>query len=477
MIFTTSSFTSREMPDRCGDDCYSYFFVQRAFLPLLERHGDVAEVDQPQTRLDEAVADARRRRLAPLHLSFLPPQYMPLASDAPNVAFPFWEYPDVPDYDVAGKPENNWARMANRLDLLVTACDFTRDAFRRAGVTTPAHVVPVPVADDYFQLADWQPGERTALDCACYLLPAAGRSAARVAGRRAAARAVVTGARDRLRGVYHRRVRPRLPAVLHRGLAHSTRRVAGQPVALPSDPFPLPYAASDRLELSGIIYTSILNPFDIRKNWRGLVEGFLRGLRDQADAMLVVKLAVSRTMRQEALHNLLTFYQRLGLRHRCRLAIVADYLSDEQMLRLTAASAYYVNTSTAEGACLPLQDYLAAGRPGIAPAHTAMAEYLDDKLAVLIDSHPEPTYWPWDPERRITTSWHKLEVDEIAARLRSSHELIVRDRQRYRDMAATGRERMRGFASAAAVWPRLAAALADAHERAGASREVQRRAG
>lgn len=473
MIFTTSSFTDREMPDRCGDDCYSYFFVQRAFLPLLERYGAVEEVAEPRSRLDEAVANARRRQMAPLHLSFLPPQYMPLAGEAPNIAFPFWEYPDIPNYDVAGKPENNWARLANRLDLLVTACDFTRDAFRRAGVTTPAHVVPVPVNDDYFRLADWQAGERTVLDCGCYLLPA--HSAGQLADRRAAARAVVTGARDRLRGVYHRNVRPRLPAVLHRGLAHSTRRVAGQPVSLPAEPFPLPFAASDHLELSGIVYTSILNPFDIRKNWRGLVEGFLRGLADQADATLVVKLAVSRTMRQEGLHNLLTFYQRLGLRHRCRLAVVADYLSDEQMLRLASASAYYVNTSRAEGACLPLQDYLAAGRPGIAPAHTAMKEYLDDQLALIIDSGPEPTYWPWDPEERITTTWHKLAVGEIAARLRASHELMTRDRPRYRDMAACGRERMRGFVSAEAVWPKLAAAL-DAAQ-AGTRWRIQRRAG
>lgn len=473
MIFTTSSFTDREMPDRCGDDCYSYFFVQRAFLPLLERYSAVEEVPEPRSRLDEAVADARRGRLAPLHLSFLPPQYMPLASDAPNIAFPFWEYPDIPDYDVAGKPENNWARMANRLDLLVTACDFTRDAFRRAGVTTPAHVVPVPVADSYFRLADWQPGERTVLDCTCFLLPAA-RSTGRLVGHRAAARAVMADARDRLRGVYHRRVRPWLPAMLHRGLARSTRRVAGQPVALPTEPFPLPYAASDRLELSGIVYTSILNPFDIRKNWRGLVEGFLRGLADQADAMLVVKLAVSRTMRQEGLHNLLTFYQRLGLRHRCRVAIVADYLSDEQMLRLASASVYYVNTARAEGACLPLQDYLAAGRPGIAPAHTAMKEYLDDRLAIAIPSRPEPTYWPWDPDQRITTTWHKLAVGDIAASFRSSHELITRDWPRYHAMSAYGRERMRGFVSAEAVWPRLAAALEAAQS---GRRMVERRAG
>ncbi|HJT34966.1 MAG TPA: glycosyltransferase [Pirellulales bacterium] len=463
VVYTTSSFTSAEMPSRCGDDCYSYYFVQRAFLPLLKRWGEVRELAQP-AELDEAVAEARLRHPAPVHLSFLPPQYMPLAADAPNIAFPFWEYPDIPDYDVAGHANNNWLRLAERLDSLVTACRFTRDAFVRAGVRVPMSIVPVPIAEPYFSLPSWQPDQKGTLECPCYVLPqpdAPRRTLATVA--LSAARK----ARQRLVVGYRQRIRPHLPVAVHRRLASAGRGLAPANEPRAEVRFPIVFAPSERLDLSGVVYTSIFNPFDIRKDWRTLVERFLRALSDRDDALLVLKLAVSRTMRQEGLHNLFSFYQRLRVRHRCRVAVVAEYLSDEEMLKLAGASTYYLNTSKAEGLCMPLQDALAAGRPGIAPAHTAMAEYVDERLAFVVPSRDEPTYWPWDPEQRLTTSWRRLDARRLTAQIRESYRVARHDLPRYREMSACGRERMRELASAEKVWPKLNDALTRAVQRNG----------
>ena len=457
-VFTTSSFSSAEMPQRCGDDCYSYYFVQRAFLPLLKRWGEVRELAQP-SQLDEAVAAALRRKSAPVHLSFLPPQYMPLTAEAPNVAFPFWEYPDIPNYDVAGSPANNWLRLAERLDALVTACRFTHDAFARAGVRVPMSIVPVPIADDYFALPSWQPDQKVTLECPCYLLPQPG------APRRTLVTvglSAVRQARQRLVGAYRRSVRPHLPAAVHQRLASSSRGLLPPSEPVAEVRFPIVFSPSERLELSGVVYTSIFNPFDIRKDWRSLLERFLRALGDRDDAMLVIKLAVSKTMRQEGLHNLFSFYQRLRLPHRCRVAIVAEYLPDEEMLRLAGASTYYLNTSKAEGLCMPLQDALAAGRPGVAPAHTAMAEYVDEQLAFVVPSRDEPTYWPWDPEQRLTTTWQRLDRRRLTAQIEASYHAAKNDLPRYYEMSACGRERMRDLASAEKVWPRLKEVLTQA---------------
>ncbi|MGH7194224.1 MAG: hypothetical protein ACREJM_11955, partial [Candidatus Saccharimonadales bacterium] len=204
-ILTTSSFTRGEMPNRCGDDCYSYFYVQRAFLPLLKRWGEVREAEQPATRLDQTAAEVRARHAVPVHLSFLPPQYMPLAAGAPNIAFPFWEYPEIPNYDVGGNPSNNWLRVAEKVDALMTACEFTREAFRRAGARVPMYLAPVPIAAAYFAIPNWQPDQRVTVDCTCYVLPQAGvpmRSPLTVA------RSTVEKSRQQLLGVYRRRVRP-----------------------------------------------------------------------------------------------------------------------------------------------------------------------------------------------------------------------------------------------------------------------------
>ncbi|HEX7447092.1 MAG TPA: glycosyltransferase [Pirellulales bacterium] len=458
-ILTTSSFTSGEMPNRCGDDCYSYFFVQRAFLPLLKRWGEVREIEQPAARLDEAAAAARARQTTPLHLSFLPPQYMPLAAGAPNVAFPFWEYPDIPNYDVGGKASNNWLRIAEKVDAMLTACEFTREAFRRAGARVPMHLVPVPIAAGYFAVPGWQPDQRVTLETTCYVLPQAGvplRTPLTVA------RAAAKKSRQQLLGVYRRHVRPRLPVAMHRNLASTSRGLMTIQEPQPPEPFPIAFAPSDRLDLSGVVYTSILNPFDIRKDWRSLLRCFLRALGDRDDAALVIKLALSRTMRQEGLHHVLHYYQRLGVRHRCRVAVIADYLPDDDMLRLCQASTYYLNTSKAEGLCMPLQDALAAGRPGIAPAHTAMAEYIDEQLAFVVPSRSEPTYWPWDPQCRLTTRWQRLDGRRLTAQIRASYHAARHERSRYGEMSQCGRERMRDVASEEKVWPKLNEALNEA---------------
>ena len=461
-LFTTSSLSPSEVAARCGDDCYSYFFVQRAFLPLLERWASVQEVSQSSDSLAEAVAGAQRAGQTVTHLSFLPLQYFQLIEGAANLAFPFWEYPHIPNYDVAGNPRNNWVRMAECLDLILTACNFTRDAFLRAGVQTPLEVVPVPIADNYFAVPAWDAQQQVTLDCPCYLLPQGEPPRLRHFAGRAARRTGIR-MRERCRSVYRHGVRPLLPASLHRRLAETSHAVVGKEpptvVPTPVERFPIPFAASERVELSGIVYTSVLNPFDIRKNWRGIVDAFLRALADREDATLVIKLAVSQRMRQEALHNLLHFYQRLRIRHRAKVIVISAYLSDEQMYELARGTTFYLNASHAEGACLPLQDALAAGRPGIAPAHTAMGEYIDDEVAFVVPSRSEPIYWQWDPERRRTTTWQQIRRRDLVAQLRASYRTATNDPARYRDMAASGRQRMHDLASAEQVWRRLSDAL------------------
>lgn len=453
-LVATSSFTNAEMPQRCGDDCYSYYFVYRAFAPLLARWATIGESTGGGFALDDALFRAHCEFAQVAHLSFLPPHSLHVSSVAPNIAFPFWEFPDIPQAELGDDPRMNWVQVCERLSLILTACEFTRDALVRAGVRTPIRVVPVPIRDDYFALADWQPEGRVALDCPYYLLPPSEAHVARVPHR---------GLRQRARSAYRNRVRPYLPRAVHRCLAAGSRAVIDIHEPPPADPFPIPYREQHGLELSGVVYTSIFNPFDQRKNWQDLLAGFLRALGDKEDATLVLKLAVSKTMLREGLHNLFCHYQRLRIKHRARVAVVATYLSDEQMLELTRASAFYLNTSYAEGACLPLQDFLAAGRPGIAPAHTAMSEYIDSDVAFAPDWHSEPTHWPWDVERRPTTSWSRVDRRSLERQLRASYEVATRDPERYRTMSRCGRRRMHELASAERVWPRLAAALALVH--------------
>jgi glycosyltransferase involved in cell wall biosynthesis len=210
--------------------------------------------------------------------------------------------------------------------------------------------------------------------------------------------------------------------------------------------------------LSGVVYTSIFNPRDGRKNWQDLLTGFVSALHDRPDATLVVKLIAQESAMVE---QVLEFYRGVGLSHRCKVVFITDYLSPQQMLVLARASTYYLTTTRAEGNCLPLMNYLAAGRPGISPCHTAIGDYFDESIGLTIPWHPEPAMWPHDSRRRIKTTWARLDWAALVQRLRESYALAVRDRRAYEARAEHARKRMHERASNASVWARLEAALND----------------
>jgi hypothetical protein len=212
----------------------------------------------------------------------------------------------------------------------------------------------------------------------------------------------------------------------------------------------------EQVELSGIVYTSIFSPRDNRKNREDLLSGFITALRDREDATLVVKLVSADSMWIESALN---YYRTTGLSHRCKVVFITDYLSDEQLHTLAEASAYYLTTTRAEGCCLPLLNYLAAGRPGVAPCHSAIKDYFSPEMGFVIDSSLERTLWPQDRRIRFKTTWHRLAWPSVVEQIRRSYEVARNDRSAYEILAAPARARMTQWVESGAVWPRLREAL------------------
>src|SRR5262249_38971686 len=104
-------------------------------------------------------------------------------------------------------------------------------------------------------------------------------------------------------------------------------------------------------------------------------------------------------------------------------------------------------------------DFLAAGRPGVSPNHTAMADYFDDDLGLVVPSHPEPTHWPLDPDEHHRTTWHRIVWQALHDQIREGYDVARTGSGMYAAWARSGRERMQEFASAERVWPRLSEAL------------------
>src|SRR5690606_16968558 len=121
-------------------------------------------------------------------------------------------------------------------------------------------------------------------------------------------------------------------------------------------------------KLSGVVYTSVLNPEDGRKNWIDLISAFCWAFKNEVNATLIVKMVHAdiesyRTQVMTHLSRLAPF--------KCRVVIVHGYLTDAEYKDLIKASTFYVNSSACEGLCLPLVEYLCSGRPAISPLHTA----------------------------------------------------------------------------------------------------------
>lgn len=437
-----------------GAPGYSHDFVARLFRPILERWGEVIEVRDAPRHLQAFVDECLRQGKKPIHFSVLPFQDVCLVKGAPNIVMPAWEYPDVPNEPFDGNPQNDWPATADRCDLCLVSGPFTAAALRRGGATVPIRIVPVPTPADYFTLPVRTVAETRKIACRGYVFPPPGDAAADAIAPAAAPRTQRVGKAIEL--AFRRTLQATLGKPAYEWLSRLTKGL--KPARRRQPAFDLPYPRVDEIELSGVVFTSIFNPDDGRKNWLDLLTGYLAALADRPDATLVVKLIARR---EKSVRKVIDAYLRCGISHRCRIVFLCDFLSDEQMLSLCRATTFYVQATRAEGNCLPLMNYLAAGRPGISPAHSSMGDYFGDRSGLVVESHPEPAAWPHDQRLRLRTSWGRIVWTSLRDQIQAGYRMATEQPERYRSLAATCRADMRAWASYQAVARRLEAALAE----------------
>jgi glycosyltransferase involved in cell wall biosynthesis len=279
---------------------------------------------------------------------------------------------------------------------------------------------------------------------------------------------------------YREAIRDLLPAPLRRAISRfgifierAYRSLTGRrppapassPAPAPAAPTPTPSDAARRSEISvgysGIVYMSVLNPSDGRKNWQDIVTAFCWAFRDTPDATLVLKMIRGDSTPYR--HDLFIMLAQLAP-FSCRIIAVDGFLEDEEYARMITGATYYVNASNAEGLCLPLMEAMALGKPAIAPRHTAMLDYIDASAAFLVGSSPEHNVWPNDPRQRFSTMRERIRWDTLVDAYRESYRVAKEDPERYLAMSRRAAEIIRDYSSDAAVRRRLEHALAVALE-------------
>lgn len=327
-----------------GEAHYSYSLARNKFLEMFRACGFGFQILQrPEIYFSET---SRRDLVFPLestpHLLFKPFEHMRFLKGARNIACVAWEF-DLLLTGATAKdrllPMEDYVRVASRLDEIWTASSFTRDTLARHGIEN-CHIIPAPIA---VAAADAPPR------------------------------------------------RADLPAVL------LTNFIFGggwyQPRSLrPSSHLPLPEVL--RRHYGGSrpkIFLSVFNPADWRKNAGALLRSFLAFHQLHPDTLLIVKFVSDPELGN--LEHILDHHMRIRMQDvhfaiSYAIWVTDEFLPDAVYQQLLGSADFYLCTSYCEGQNLPLLEAMASGVVPVSVRHTAMADYLDERNAVLIPSRP-----------------------------------------------------------------------------------------
>ncbi len=419
LVYSATSQSSLEQQLGMAD--YSYFFVKKMFMPVLARLGEVIDIGDPAQEVDAIYARASAVGEFCLFLSFTPPHKTVTDLRCPSVCVFAWEYGTLPSEAWGGEPRNDWRYVLGRHGYAITHSAFAAATVRAAlRQDFPVLSLPAPLWDSVQGL------------CQPPSLPLPMR-------RQLALTASVLDTRELgLEQV----AEAELPDFINGLLS----RIA-QPQAL-------------TLDFAGVVYTAVFNPNDGRKNWIDLLTAFCWAMRAHEDAILLLKLSyrdlnLSMRLLLEELRRLAPF--------RCRVVLIHGLLSEAAYQDLIRVSHYTVNSSHGEGQCLPLMEFMSAGKPAIAPDHTAMADYLDSDNAFVVASNREGTHWPHDPRALKRTFGHRIDWQSLHDAYQHSYTVVKEDGARYQRMSKAAVQRLRAHCSQQVIHARLATFIAQRH--------------
>ncbi|MBX9913852.1 MAG: glycosyltransferase [Pseudomonadaceae bacterium] len=463
IILISSKISQTDIHASLGKPEYSYFFLMKDFLPALERIGTVIQV-QSRDEIESLYASYHAQGEAVVFISVSPPHQTPLDLKCPTVTLFAWEFDTLPSVAWDGNPQNDWRHVfANSSGAITTSKEAALLVNEAMKGLFPVIPLPAPIWDRYAKLGapDGWPialGERQfpfagiVIDSPILGLSADGlvrkpepveQAIEPVAAPEQTVKSELVP-RLSLRAALH------LSAALLKGwwteinLAPESARAI---VPLLDEPLPEP-PEPRHVTVSGVVYTTVLNPADGRKNWIDLVTAFCWAFKNTDDVTLIVKMTHHDLEHYRV--ALMTLLSRLAP-FRCRVLVLHGFLEDEQYQALISASSYYVNASSGEGLCLPLMEFLASAKPVIAPNHTAMADYLNERVAFLLKCSPEPTCWPHDPTGMLFTHRHRLNWQSLMEAFRSSYQVARTNPAHYQGMSRDAYQHMQAFASVAQV--------------------------
>lgn len=419
VIIIYSAQSEKSIQANIGTPDYSYYFVLKKFRPVISKFATVIEIRNPRRDVDIIYNACQKRQEPCLFLSFTPPFKTVVGLKCPTISVFAWEFTTIPTETWNNNPLNDWRNVFRQHGRAITHSSFAVKTVRKAmGDDFPIWSIPAPLWNDFVAFYDKEKAPMTS----------------------SKNELIVDGIFCNLNGC-------------------ETTFLPGEKRAeyAKQHTFPENGEKSDNvLHLRKIVYTAVLNPFDLRKNWDELVKGYIWALREKEDVTLLIKAvhydaeAVIENMVQKIL--MMTPFT-------CQVIILCGYLKSATYLELIRKTTFVVNTAHGEGQCLPLMEFMSAGKPAIAPHHTAMEDYINADNAFIVESSLERGHWPDDPRIVSRTMHYRPDWETIYHAYQASYHVAKNEPDRYARMADCAVESLRKYCSREVVEERLKLAL------------------
>lgn len=414
-----SHFAEDVIQDHLGEPEYGYCFALKAFRRVLAELGSVEVVRSPDIEVRPIFAGCRARGEVCLFLPFGPAHKSPLDLECPTVPVIAWEFTTSPNGAGGDDPQTDWRVALGKLGHAVALSGHS------------ARVIAETMGPD-FKISVVPPPVRTRNEEA---FPAEAVST----GLEIESGAIIvdTARMDLEVDVLAPAARPR--ANDSPSTERSRPRTSRNTPALAR-----PGEGQISVNAGSVVYTSVLNPNDKSKNAHDLVTAFCWAFRDVRDTTLILK--VYDPGLQSFYGGLIPILYKLSP-FRCRVVVLPGFLQDSDYDRLIRATTYCVTASASEGICVPLMEFMSCGKPALAAAQTAMADYIDSDVAFVLRATRQITNWPDDPRGLFRTMSFRLEWESLRDAFEQSYRLARTSPHQYCEMSKRARSRMHQYAS------------------------------
>jgi glycosyltransferase involved in cell wall biosynthesis len=405
MIFIVYAHTDRaSIKTSMGAADYSYYFVLKSYIPVLQKLGTVIQIDDPEIQLNAVCDAAKLLSQSCIFLQFSPPHKIFPDYKCLSVSVFAWEYTTIPSDVWGGLKWNDWRKGLSHQGAAITHSSIAKAVLKESmGNDYLAIDVASPLWDKHKEILAKEKISNTL----------------------------------RFKGILFD----------SKNMLFDVEKSSIEDIANK-----VSIVGDCEVELRGVVYTSVFCPSDGRKNWEDMISSFCYELRDKTDVTLVLKLIHSNQF--DAIKEVIPEIRR-NVPFKCRVVLIAGYLPTNTYHELIRLTDYVVNSSHGEGQCLPLMEFMSAGVPAIAPIHTAMADYMSDNTGFVVESSYEWTYWPHDPRLKLKTMRSRINWMSLRHAYRDSYTLRLESPCQYEQLQNAATESLKNYASKERAYMKL----------------------